>query len=359
MRRLHLFLLAVCVTAVAAPSRPVAHATAPAPPCGARAATVSSTGIEWHGGPAEDAAELDRWCRGVGAPVVDAAPDQARPQPPSLDALVVVSWNAHLAEGRLAELIADLRRGRWTDGRPVSHFVLLLQEIYRRGSAVPAFDDQRARSAFAIHARDREAPDARAYAASLGLAVAYVPSMRNGAELDEDRGNAIVSSEPLHDLFALELPLERQRRVAAGASILLRTDTGPASLQVVTTHLEPLASPSALWVFRNPRRRQIAALLAHLDQPRFREAAVGTVLGGDFNTIQGGARERAYQQARLWAHSMGREDGRSTHVLGRLDYVLARLAPGWQTDTVRLDERYGSDHHPVLARFTRLDGASR
>ena len=55
----------------------------------------------------------------------------------------------------------------------------------------------------------------------LGLALYYSPSMRNGApaETDEDRGNAILSTEPLSDLAAIELPFERQRRVAAAATV--------------------------------------------------------------------------------------------------------------------------------------------
>ena len=46
--------------------------------------------------------------------------------------------------------------------------------------------------------------------------------MRNGPELREDRGNAIISTEPLLDPFALELPLARQRRVALGAAVRSR-----------------------------------------------------------------------------------------------------------------------------------------
>jgi endonuclease/exonuclease/phosphatase family metal-dependent hydrolase len=228
--------------------------------------------------------------------------------------------------------------------------VLLLQEIYRRGEDVPAFLPN-ARSAYAIKARNPHAPDARDYAATLRLAVAYVPSMRNGHQMLEDRGNAIISTEPLEDLFAFELPFERQRRVVAGAAVVVTTDRGAQRLQLVDAHLEPLAAPSSLWLFRNPRPRQVAAVLDLLQQPRFERDSVGTVLGGDFNTIQGGAREDAYHRARVWSRSLDVEDPRSTHMLGRLDYIFARLAPGWQVDTMRVTEKYGSDHHPVLARF--------
>jgi endonuclease/exonuclease/phosphatase family metal-dependent hydrolase len=264
----------------------------------------------------------------------------------------VLTWNAHLAEGQLGALIDSLRAGQLTGGRPVNRFVLLLQELYRRGPDVPEFRGS-ARSAFAITARDPKALDARDYAQALGLSLVYVPSMRNGAELHEDRGNAIVSTEPLHDLFAHELPLERQRRVAIGASIDVRAGSGVKRLNVLSVHLEPLSSPSSLWVFRNPRRRQVASLLTLLRAPRFEPGtrSIGTVLGGDFNTIQGGVEEEAYTQARGWSQGMSAEDRRNTHHMGRIDYLFFRLAPGWTASTTRLEDKFGSDHYPVLGRF--------
>ena len=78
---------------------------------------------------------------------------------------------------------------------------------------MPAFDAHD-RSAFAIRPRDPESMDIDDHAASLGLSILYVPSMRNGPDLREDRGNAIISTEPLLDPFALELPLARQPRRA-------------------------------------------------------------------------------------------------------------------------------------------------
>ncbi|HUE88083.1 MAG TPA: endonuclease/exonuclease/phosphatase family protein [Vicinamibacterales bacterium] len=346
-------LAAVCALATAgvAPATQTALATQAQTPCASRPDLVSAIPFTWYAAPVEDADALEPWCRGVGAPVIAATPD-VRAGAPRLEQLVIVSWNVHLAEGRLTELIGDLRGGALTNGEPVDHFVLLLQELYRRGDEVPAFGPN-SRSAFAINSRNPDAPDAADYARELGLALAYVPSMRNGAQMAEDRGNAIVSTEPLTDLFAFELPFERQRRVAAGAAIAVRTEDGLQRLQLVDAHLEPLAAPSSLWLFRNPRRRQMAALLDLLQQPRFARDSVGTVLGGDFNTVQGGAREEVYRHARAWSRSLTVEDPRPTHLLGRLDYVFARLAPGWHVDTTRVTEKYGSDHHPVLARFRR------
>jgi endonuclease/exonuclease/phosphatase family metal-dependent hydrolase len=357
MRRTFLAIaaLATLLAATSVSQVPVAEADqGAAKPCAARASSAGNTAFHWFATPQEDAAELESWCHGVGAPVVEAAPGAVVEAVPSLDDLVIVTWNAHLAEGRLTELIADLRAGELTDGQPVEHFVLLLQELYRRGSDVPDFTT-RARSAYAIEPRDPNAPDARDYAEQLGLAIAYVPSMRNGAQMKEDRGNAIVSSQPLQEIFAVELPFERQRRVAVGAAITVRTENGLERLQVVDTHLEPLASPAHLWIFRNPRKRQVNALLTLLEAPRFHRDVVGTVIGGDFNTVQGGDREAAYRRVRTWSNSLRHEDDRSTHLLGRLDYIFARLSPQWQVTTERVEEKYGSDHHPVLARFHRSD----
>ncbi len=298
-------------------------------------------------GPIDDREKLDDWCRAVGPPVVVATEDRSHAAPPRLDELVVVTWNAHLAAGQLADLVADLRAGRLTEGRPVDRFVLLLQEVFRRGSDVPAFAAG-ARSAFGIVARDPEAPDVLSYARQFGLATMYVPSMRNGADLREDRGNAILSTEPLEALRAVELPFERQRRVAVGASIVVHTGHGEL-LRLMNVHLEPLSRPSSLWFFHNPRRRQVAyALSTLLDAER---GLAGTGLGGDFNTVQGGAQEEAYRLARAWSRGLEREDPRPTHDLGRLDYLFVRLAPGWVAATSRVEDKYGSDHHPVLARF--------
>ena len=273
---------------------------------------------------------------------------------PPLDELALLSWNAHLAEGELIDLIGKLRAGALTDGRPVDHFVLLVQELYRRGDAVPAFDEH-GRSAFAIHPRDPDAFDVDDYAASLGLSMLYVPSMRNGPELREDRGNAIISTEPLRDPYALELPLARQRRVALGAAIDVLTDDGPRRLELIDAHLEPLSSPKTLWIFKDPRAGQVRAILDRLDGPRYAAGAqlAGVVLGGDFNTVRGGAGETAYRLARDWSHSLEKEDPRNTHMMGRLDYVFARLHGGWTMSTQRLDRRFGSDHYPVIARFSR------
>ena len=315
------------------------------------AARESSTTVSWRTAEPSDAPELARWCRAVGVPVVSNAPAASAPP---LDEFVTLSWTAHLAEGQLPELITALRSGAFTNGRPVHHFALLVQELYRRGTDVPEFDDGD-RSAFAIAPRDPEAADVDDHARALGLSFIYVPSMRNGAELREDRGNAIISTEPLLDPLALELPLARQRRVAIAAAVNVTTPAGVKRLELVNAHLEPLSSSRTLWVFKNPRGRQVKAILDLLETPRFtNHALAGIVLGGDFNMVKGGAREEAYQHARAWSTSLQQEDRRRTHMMGRLDYLFFRSTSGWTAATHRIDQRFGSDHHPILGTFAKF-----
>lgn len=355
MRFLYPVIAAISISAGTATAfaltRPELSPSAPLPAtCSAR---DIASGIEWHSSAESDAVEMSRWCRAVGTPVFESRDDSAAPAP-TLDELVVLSWNAHLAEGELTSLIARLRAGALTNGKPVRHFVLLVQELYRRGDAVPEFD-VRDRSAFAIRSRDPEVPDIDDHAENLGLSILYVPSMRNGPQLREDRGNAIISTEPLLDPFALELPLARQRRVALGAGVLVSTDAGPRRLELVDAHLEPLSSPASLWLFKNPRGAQMRAILAVLEQPRFTDPprTAGVVLGGDLNTVKRGDREDAYRLARSWSRGIKTEDGRVTHMMGRLDYLFFRLPDGWSASTKRLEERFGSDHYPVLGTLSR------
>jgi hypothetical protein len=355
VRFLYTLVAAVLVSACAAGTVALEHPSSPISSTDqACAARDSAEHVSWRIAEPTDAAELARWCRAVGVPVLkNAATNAPAAELPPLDEFVTVSWNAHLAEGRLADLIADLKAGAFTNGRPVEHFSLLVQELYRRGEDVPEFDTGD-RSAFAITARDPDAADVEAYAASLGLSFLYVPSMRNGAALREDRGNAIISTEALIDPLALELPLARQRRVAVAAAVNVQTPDGVKRLELVNVHLEPLSSPRTLWIFRNPRGRQVRAILDLLETPRFADTDVaGIVLGGDFNMVRGGDREEAYQHARAWSTSLRQEDTRRTHLMGRIDYLFFRLPNGWHASTRRLEDRFGSDHHPVMGLFSQ------
>jgi hypothetical protein len=296
--------------------------------------------------PAADGAELDRWCRAVGPPLYVPTPSTAsHPEPPRIEDVVIVTWNAHLSGGRLDALVERFRG---------QHFVVLAQELFRRQTPLPAAADVRA--ARTIKLRGADPPDASDYATKLGLSMLYVPAVRNGIIAAEDRGNAIVSSEPLMQPMAFELPFERQRRVAVGAAIDVVHAGRRSTLRFFNVHLENLSAPHSLWFFRNPRTRQIDALMDLLSASRFEDdvAWVGTIIGGDFNTVQDGEREAGYRRARQWSTSLADEDHRATHLMGRLDYLLFRLVPDLEARTARLDDKFGSDHNPVIGRFTKI-----
>jgi endonuclease/exonuclease/phosphatase (EEP) superfamily protein YafD len=99
----------------------------------------------------------------------------------------------------------------------------------------------------------------------------------------------------------------------------------------------------------------VQAILDLMEAPRFtdRSRTAGVVFGGDLNTVRSGAGEPAIRLARAWANRPATEDARDTHMMGRLDYLFVNLGDGWSASTRRLGERFGSDHYPVLATFSR------
>ena len=291
---------------------------------------------------------LDAWCGGVGPALVGG---WATPSPGPVDSLLVVSWNVHVGAGRLRELVGDIRSGALTGGRPPTNFVLLLQEAYRRGPMLPEYDPTFAAGGSAGSARPVDGGDIVADAEALGLALLYVPSMRNGAESvsgeHEDRGNAVLSTLPLSAPRAIELPVARQRRVVVAGTVAGTTSGGaPWEVEVVSVHLENDAA--GLQDDERARLRQAVALLAALpERPR-------RVLGGDVNTWYRGPGEAAVR-ALLEAFPdtppfpPGPTYRRAFGLLRMyLDYLFFRLEDGDRARYRRGDLRYGSDHHPLI-----------
>lgn len=341
--------------------------------------------VTWHRGPAADRPQLDRWCAGVGPAVIRHAPTVPAPSTATLRELAIISWNTNVGGGDLHGLIGDLRAGRFTDGEPVEHFVLLLQEVYRADATVPQGAAQRPRR-IAARAADRSRQDIVDVAAQHGLHLFYVPSMANGRDAAhphaEDRGNAIVSTLSLVQHTAVELPFEGQRRVAASAHLAVDGGDGRRdTLRVVSVHLDnrsvlrrPLRS------FGSGRTRQAEALAATLVRDDTRH--LPTVLAGDFNTWAPSRWERAVAVLRThFPHGHAAPTatfaGRAIGISRALDHMLFRLpattgapvrlalqGPSADADEtpapeasptapqpVRLDEARGSDHYPLFARL--------
>ena len=186
----------------------------------------------------------------------------------------------------------------------------------------------------------------------LGLHAYYVPSMRNGAPAAsaEDRGNAILSTLPLTDLTAIELPFERQRRVAVAAAVAGVTSTGaPWKVRVVSAHLDNMVGARRLWIAGGEfgRTRQARGLVSALqvqgDDP--------LVLGADLNSWFG-FQDGAYRTAAEAFPETPVTDRRATfHGMLRLDHLFFRLDEGWRAQFARADNAFGSDHYPLLGEI--------
>jgi endonuclease/exonuclease/phosphatase family metal-dependent hydrolase len=211
----------------------------------------------------------------------------------------------HEGEGDLDALVGDLRAGRLTPGGPPRDCVLLLQEATPKSTVE-------------------------------GLDPFFVAIRRDDGV---EQGSAIVSSLPLFNERVIELPRERQRRVALVANVTL----GGVEMTIVNVHLENRAS---WWKGGLPgdnvRARQMEALLKELpDGPG--------ILGGDLN-IWLGARERAYQLALERFPDVPESEPTPTfRERLALDHVLFRLSSGWTGTRLRAVKTYGSDHFPVIA----------
>jgi len=174
--------------------------------------------------------------------------------------------------------------------------------------------------------------------------------MRNGdpaSDPPEDRGNAIMANVPLRSPQAIELPFERQRRVALAADVAI----GDRTVRLCSVHLENRSPWRRAWrTLGRGRLRQMAGLLEVLGR---REEGDVHVLGGDFNTWVAGRREGSYRLARERFPLPEKPDAKPTHhfeIAGwpRLsDHMGFRLPPGWTGEYRRLDDTFESDHYPL------------
>jgi endonuclease/exonuclease/phosphatase family metal-dependent hydrolase len=238
-------------------------------------------------------------CRPIAVPVPQSAPI----------VLAVVTWNIDAGRGDLRALMSGITSGRLTGGRPGS-IVFLLQEVAEadvRGIAGPPW--------------------------TMFLA----PVRRDGAQV---RGNAILADLSIEGPRVMPLPRERQPRAVALGSVTV----GGHSLFVASAHFENRVS---WWrgglLSDTARGRQAEALLQVLPSDR------PGILGGDFNTWLGPnepawrALARRFPETSDWPRAPTFGDRLV------LDHILVDLPDGWRYVRRVLPDRYGSDHHPVLA----------
>lgn len=310
----------------------------------------------------EDRTRLDAWCWAVGAPhraLGDGTAGSA-----VADSVAVVVWNTHVGGGEIQRFLADLRAGHVTGGRPVDHFVLLLQEVHRGGAAVPSAPPSWTATARRVHSvpPGETRIDVETLAAREGLHVFYAPSMRNGSPGDggppEDRGNAILSTLPLAQATAAELPYERQRRVAVFASVEGRdTDDRPWKVRFVSVHLDNRAALSRI-------HRSFGA--AQSNQARGLIAALGdggaTVVGGDLNTWYRDDEAGAVEILQARFASLTHRPRAKTAAIPllpdlTLDHLFFGLPEGWDARYKVVDDRYASDHSPLVG-WVRMGAAA-
>ncbi len=293
------------------------------------------TWIRWE----QEQQTLDLWCQSVGPPVFTSVSGEAR----EVSRLLVLSWNVHVGGADIEELMAEILDPLTTEG---TGLVLLLQETFRAGADVPESYPHELRAPSAIRPR-RPTLDVAGLAARLGMSAAYVPSMRNGSatalETREDRGNAILSTEPLSDIRALELPFGKQRRVAVTATVTPRGSTLGA-LRVVTTHFDP----------NGDRVAQAEALGQRIE-------ALGElplIVAGDLNSRRG-FRDRSVAaiSRRISLEACGtqrtnrwplRLDVLLFFVVGRLDFMFSTFESSVDRTCRTVSDPYDSDHLPIL-----------
>lgn len=311
---------------------------------------------------AGDRRALDPWCAAVGAPVVSRDPATDAWQD-GADSLRIFVWNVSAGGGDLERFLR--REARVPCGGPgpaAPPFVLLAQEAYRRSAGVPrAGPGMTVSAAAAEHVRAGAREDVVTVARRCGLALFYVPAVRNGAgeyaDGREDRGNALLANVPLHDPVAIELPAEDSRRLAIGATV--RTPAGD-SVRLVSLHFTLLPK---LW--RNLTRGNAARIrhaqgmldaLGRIERARGTVGGVATLAGGDANTWS--SRDAALRRLRAAFPDSPRPLDGGTRGPFPADHLLVRraaVAPAPGTIVPgsyrRLESDYGSDHYPLAATY--------
>jgi hypothetical protein len=278
-----------------------------------------------------------------------------------MDTLYFGTWNTWVGGG---DLVAFLRveLGLLCSGSgPIPQpafkpFVLLLQETHQRSTLVPKVPPE-APVPWQTGTLERpvDAVDVADVARMCGLALAYIPSARNGPGSDgsfgEDKGNAVLTSLPLRDVIAAELPFEAGRKVAVGAEVELPGEAG--SIVAVSVHLD-VASTLArtLKTGNRTRERQVEGLLEALELHGWGDGP--SVVGGDFNTWS--SRDAALKVMLRAFPSSPPITGETSRGPFPTDHLFFRTDSAEQFSLVpstyrAISNRHGSDHQALIFRI--------
>lgn len=234
------------------------------------------------------------------------------PVAPASITFAVATWNLHAGKGELARFVDDLASGRLTGGPPRDYVVLLQEDVERDNEPLGAI------------------------AAARHLFAFFLPLRQQHGAIS---GNAMLSTQPFEQPRIIPLPRQRQARASAAANITIAGER----LFVANVHLENrLPWWEALFSDR-ARGRQARALLQELPADQH------GVLGGDLNTWYGPGEPAWREMLRRFPDT--KFDRLQPTFRNRLvlDHLLFDLPKGWTVSRRVLQERYGSDHHPVVA----------
>ena len=320
--------------------------------------------VSWYG-PVDlgDRETLHEWCATVGPVAIDSLPGEQFGVWRAVDSLAVVTWNVKVGGGDLLGFIEHELYLSCDEGEPApadgfSHFVLLLQEAHRRSEHVPKLPSSHSIPRRIVpDPRPGEHVDVVEAARRCGLSFIYLPSMRNGREEHgskrEDKGSAILSTLPLNDFIAIELPFEAARRVAVAATVQRPDGDGP---RVLSLHLD--VSSTLFRTFRTGNSTRVRQGLGLVDALRIlertRPAPLATVVGGDFNTWS--ASETVLQRLREHFPESPAWDGKPTRGAFPTDHLLFRQAGAGRIEFIdgsyrRVEDPYYSDHRARMGWF--------
>ncbi len=315
--------------------------------------------------------KLEEWCLTLGPPEIDSVPSGGFGALRSVDTLVIAVWNTDAGAGHLLEFLRnELGLDCRGDGPVLAdgsqHFVLLIQEALRRSNEIPDVPQQWVTPP---PVKENVHPGERLGVTDVGrrcgLSYIYLAASRNGLEardgMREDKGNAILSTLPLHDFVGIELPFESARRVVPAATV---RNTRGDSLRVASVHL--ITTPQAFRVLvtaNTARERQSRGLLEALraaENDRGRSAAsedppISTAIAGDLNTWS--TREtalrlllREFPDSPPVLQEPTRGPFPTDHLLFRTDG--SGVGDAFLADSYRrIDATYYSDHNPIIALF--------